>query len=269
MVWRRRFRRPLLVTGASGFLGRHLLDAPGDWEVVAPTHAMLDLRHRDRTIEFVRGWKPQAIVHLAYRKDRPSIVDASRHVAEAAAACGARLVHLSTDVVFAGRALPYTEADEPFPIIEYGRDKLDAERAVLAAVPGAVLLRTSLLYGTDRLSAHQTEAQAAAQGRSGMRFFTDEVRCPAHAADVAAACVTLASRLDVSGPLHLAGPRAMSRAEFAELNATWLGAGAAAVPTTTIAESGQVRPAHVVLDSRRAAALGLVCRDPLEALRRR
>jgi dTDP-4-dehydrorhamnose reductase len=269
MAWRRRFRRPLLVTGASGFLGRHLMHAPGDWEVVAPSHAMVDLRHRDRTIELIRGWKPQAIAHLAYRKDRQSIVDASRNVAEAAAACGARLVHLSTDVVFGGRPLPYTEHDEPFPIIEYGRDKLDAERAVFAAAPTAVAVRTSLLYGTERLSAAQLDAQAAAQGRSSMTFFTDEVRCPTHAADVAAAIVALAARPDVAGPLHLAGPRPMSRAEFAEINAAWLGLPPAAIRTSTIEESGQTRPGHVVLDCARAQSFGLHCRDPFEALRRR
>jgi dTDP-4-dehydrorhamnose reductase len=269
MAWRRRFRRPLLVTGGSGFLGRHLVDAPGDWEVVAPTHGTVDLRHRDRTLELITGWKPQAIAHLAYRKDRQSIVDASRNVAEAAAACGARLVHLSTDVVFGGRPRPYSELDEPFPIIEYGRDKLDAERAVFDVVPGAVALRTSLLLGTDRLSPAQLDAQAAAQGRSSMTFFTDEVRGPVLAADVAAAIVALAARPEVSGPLHLAGPRPMSRAELAQVTATWLGLPAAAIRTSTIAESGQVRVGHVVLDCTRAASLGLHCRDPLEVFHRR
>jgi dTDP-4-dehydrorhamnose reductase len=259
----------LLVTGASGFLGRHLVDAPGDWEVVAPTHAMVDLRNRDRTIELITGWRPGAIAHLAYRKDRQSIVDASRNVAEAAAACGARLVHLSTDVVFSGRPLPYTEHDEPFPVIEYGRDKLDAEHAVFATAPGAVAVRTSLLYGTDRLSAAQADARAAAHGGSTMTFFTDEVRCPTHAADVAAAIVALAARPDVSGPLHLSGPRPMSRAEFAEVNAAWLGLPPATIRTSAIGESGQVRPGHVVLDCAHAASLGLHCRDPLESLQRR
>lgn len=259
----------MLVTGATGFLGRHLVDSPGPWEVVAPTHAMLDLRQRARVIDLITEWRPQVVAHLAYRKDRQSIVDASRNVAEAAAACGARLVHLSTDVVFAGRPLPYTEHDEPFPVIEYGRDKLDAEAAVLAAAPGAVAIRTSLLYGTDRLGACQLDAQAAALGTSPMTFFSDEVRCPTHAGDVAAAIVSLADRPDVTGPLHLTGPRPMSRAELAEVTAAWLGLAPAAIRTSTIAESGTVRPGHIVLDCSRAAALGLSCRDPLEALQRR
>jgi dTDP-4-dehydrorhamnose reductase len=259
----------MLVTGATGFLGRHLMDEPGEWEIVAPAHSMLDLRQRDRVVDLVGEWKPQVVVHLAYRKDRQSIVDASRNVAEAATACGARLVHLSTDVVFSGRPLPYTEHDDTFPIIEYGRDKLDAETAVFAAAPDAVAIRTSLLYGTDRMGACQLDAQAAAQGTSSMTFFTDEVRCPTHAADVAAAIVALAARPEVTGPLHLTGRRPMSRAELAQLTAAWLGLAPAAIRTSTIAESGTVRPGHIVLDCARATSLGLTCRDPFESLRRR
>jgi dTDP-4-dehydrorhamnose reductase len=258
----------MLVTGGSGFLGWHLLQDPGEWQVVAPTREMVDLLRADRVRDLVESWKPQVIVHLAYQKDRPNIVDATRHVAEAAAACGARLIHLSSDLVFGGRPEPYRETDAPFPVTEYGRDKLDAEAAVFAAVPNAVAIRTSLLFGTDRLSSAQEDAQAAAQGRSAMRFFTDEVRCPTHAADVARAIVTLAERRDVAGVLHVAGPRPMSRAELAEATATWLGLAPARIATSTIAESGQVRPGHVVLDSSHAAALGITCRDPLDAMRR-
>ena len=262
---------PLLVTGGKGFLGRRVvrLAAAAGIDVVAPGSAELDIRDAAAVERCLRSIRPAAIAHLAYRKDRQSIVDASRNVAEAAAACGARLVHVSTDLVFGGRPLPYTEHDEPFPVIEYGRDKLDAEHAVFAAAPGAVAVRTSLLYGTERLSPAQVDAQAAAQGHSSMTFFTDEVRCPTHAADVAAAIVALAVRPDVAGALHLAGPRPMSRAEFAEITAAWLGLAPAAIRTSTIEQSGQTRPGHIVLGCARAESLGLRCRDPIEALRRR
>ena len=176
-------------------------------------------------------------------------------------------MHLSTDLVFAGRPDPYTEADVPSPIIDYGRDKLDAEAVVLATAPGAVVVRTSLLYGTARSSTAQLDVEAAADGTSTMTFFTDEVRCPTHAADVAAAIVALAGRTEVTGVLHLAGPRPMSRAEFARLNATWLERSPSRIRTSSIAEHGLVRPGHVVLDSARATALGLTCRDPYDALR--
>ena len=100
-----------------------------------------------------------------------------------------------------------------------------------------------------------------------MAFFTDEFRCPAHAADIAAACVTLASTRDIVGPLHVAGPQPLSRAELASAIAAWLGCDPTKLTTMTLAESGLIRPARVVLDSSKAASLGMHCRPLAEALR--
>jgi dTDP-4-dehydrorhamnose reductase len=260
----------MLVTGGSGFLGQHLAIASeaDSWELLAPPSTVLDIRRRERAIEEITSWKPYAVVHLAYRRDdRRAIVDGSRNVAEAAARCGARLVHLSSDAVFPGRPQPYTEADEPFPITEYGRLKLEAEAAVTATCPGAVLLRTSLLYGTDRLATIQHDVERAINGRAPMTFFTDEYRCPAHAADVATAVSTLAARVDISGPLHVAGPDAVSRAELAANFARWMGFNPALLRTATLEGSGVIRPARVVLDSSIASRHGLRCRSLGDALR--
>ena len=70
----------MLVTGGSGFLGRHLTgtDASRDWEIVAPRSDFLDVTIREQVMEEVREWKPSAVVHLAYRKDdRRAIVAGS------------------------------------------------------------------------------------------------------------------------------------------------------------------------------------------------
>ena len=263
----------MLVTGGSGFLGRHLLNghASDRWELIAPSSSAMDIRRRDSTIDEITGWKPSAVVHLAYRKgDRRSIVDGSRNVAEAAAACGARLVHMSTDVIFPGRAAPYTETDHPFPTIDYGRDKADAERAVMGACPTAVMLRTSLLYGTADLGHVQLDVQRALQAdlrTSPMTFFTDEYRSPVHADDVAAAIAELAGQADVTGPLNVAGPDAVSRAEFARATAQWMGLEPNQLRTSTIAEAGLVRSARIVLDTTKAKSLGITCRSAIESYR--
>ena len=81
----------MLITGGSGFLGRHLANghASDSWEFIAPSSRSLDVRNRSSTIDTIRDWKPSAVVHLAYRKgDRPGIVEGSRNVAEAASAAG-------------------------------------------------------------------------------------------------------------------------------------------------------------------------------------
>jgi dTDP-4-dehydrorhamnose reductase len=261
--------KTVFITGATGLLGRHLQRsvAAERFEIVAPGSTALDIRHRDRVLHMVADWKPLAIIHLAYRRDdRRTIVDGSRNMAEAAAAAGARLVHVSTDVVFAGRDAPYIEADAPFPITEYGRMKADAEIAVMAACPSAVMVRTSLMYGTDIIAPPQRDVERAIRGETTMSFFTDEFRCPAHAADVATACATLAAMPEINGPLHIAGPEAISRAEFAAAIARWMGLNPAQLRTTSLAASGLDRPGRLVLDVSRAATLGVRCRPVSEAL---
>ncbi len=143
--------RVMLVTGASGFLGRHVVQRAisAGWNMVAPSSHSMDITDRPATMTAITESKPDVVVHLAYRKDdRRVIVDGTRHVAEAADAARCRFVHVSTDVVFAGRTRAYVESDEPDPIIEYGRHKADAELAAPCAADTAIIC-ASLLYGTD------------------------------------------------------------------------------------------------------------------------
>lgn len=259
----------MLVTGGTGFLGRHLTgtDAARDWEIVAPGSHFMDVTNRAQVLEEVREWKPNVVVHLAYRKDdRRSIVQASESVARAALVAKAHLIHLSTDLVFAGRAMPYRESDSPTAIIDYGRWKAEAEEAVAAAHPSALILRTSLLYGTTMQSPIQLDVERALKGRSTMRFHTDEVRCPLHALDLAKAISELAERRDITGLLHLAGPESLSRADLARAFARWMGYDPNAILTSTIAESATARPARVVLDSSLAATMGFRARPIAQAL---
>ncbi|MBI4933559.1 MAG: sugar nucleotide-binding protein [Actinobacteria bacterium] len=266
----RRNKGTLMITGASGFLGRHLMShREQGWQVFAPPHSSLDVCNLERVRHEMRSWEPDVVVHLAYRRDdRRAIVDGSRNVASAAAAAGARLIHLSTDVVFAGRDTPYTEIDVPDATMDYGKWKAEAELEVHRAHPNAVMVRTSLLYGTDQLSPGQHAVTEALTGGQPTTYFTDEYRCPVHAADVADALIRLAEMPEVDGPLHVAGPQVLSRAELAAAFARHLSLDETRLLTTTLAESGQHRPARVVLDTSKAAALGITCRSVEEALRR-
>ena len=257
--------RSLFVTGGSGFLGRHIVNGPAGetWELIAPSSTAVDLRDADSVRTFVRDAEPTAIIHTAYRRDDPaSIVDATRNIAEAAERYRARLVHVSTDALFRGRPASYREVDEPTPIHDYGRDKAEAERLVATIAPGAVIVRTSLLFGSHELSVHELVVRDAISGRTPMSFFTDEIRSAVLVDDVATALVELAGRDDLAGRLHLGGPEPLSRAELAVRTARRHGWDESKLKFSTIEQSGLVRPSRVVLDSSLAASHGLTVGSP-------
>jgi dTDP-4-dehydrorhamnose reductase len=230
------------VTGATGFLGSELLSLARE-----ATGERVEIRARAGVFALFRRLRPDIVIHTAYRQDgvgaREIVVDGSENVARAAAAVGARLVHLSTDVIFDGRkGRPYVEEDVASPCTDYGRAKADAEERVAAAAPDALLVRTSLIVGGPGRAPSKHEV--AARNPEGT-FYEDEIRSPVQVGDLAAALLELA-RLQLSGPLNVAGADDVSRADLAEL-VTGAPVRRAAAPAN--------RPLDCSLDSSRARAL--------------
>src|SRR4051812_30886931 len=127
----------LHVTGATGYLGSELVRLQPDASTerveirdAAAVHVLLD------------RLRPETVIHTAYRQEDASVnVDGSENVARAAASVGARLVHLSSDVVFDGlKGEPYVEEDPLSPVNPYAASKAEAERRVAAAHPDALIV---------------------------------------------------------------------------------------------------------------------------------
>jgi len=256
----------LLVIGGSGLLGRRITRQAhlAGHRVIATFHASsppaddadwrkLDIRRRDDVTALTADARPDVVINAAYRQaDWETTADGGTHVALAAAAAGARLVHVSSDAVFSGSAPRYDEAARPDPVTPYGAAKAAAETAVKGIAPAAAIARTSLIIG-DGESLHERLVHALASGTTAGALFTDEVRCPVHADDLAAALLELAS-VSHAGVCHVAGADAISRHGLGLLIAARDGLDPATLPAGLRAASGLPGAIDVRLDSTRTQA---------------
>ena len=154
----------LLITGASGFLGRRAAAyfAGLGHEVLTPGHALLDITDKTSVREWFRQNRPQAVIHTAAISDtglcqqRPEWsetvnVTGCVNLAESCRESGSKLLICSSDQVYFGSTVPgpHREAEDLSPANVYGCQKLRAEQLCLAAEPGTVCLRLSWMYDTD------------------------------------------------------------------------------------------------------------------------
>jgi dTDP-4-dehydrorhamnose reductase len=263
----------LLITGASGTLGGPLsiLAAHHGWDVYAGCYAhpervraghlhQIDLRDRFAVWRWVEEVQPTAIVHAAVTERsgpgfESAIRESARNIAQAAKACGTRLIALSTDLVFDGAEDVYTEESPVRPIAgsTYGEAKARAEDDVLTMYPGALVVRTSLIYDFHPQNAQVAWMLRAIERGEPLRLFTDQYRCPIWVWNLAAALLELAG-LDLGGGvLHVAGPAPVSRYMLAMALLTALGVDPA--PHVQTASCPDTQAKRIVLSVDRARGL--------------
>ncbi|AWK75672.1 dTDP-4-dehydrorhamnose reductase [Rhodococcus oxybenzonivorans] len=202
----------MLVTGARGQLGRHLVrcaEAAGI-AVRGVGSDELDITDRgavDAQVEsgsVVINCAAYTAVDAAESDEATALAVNERGPANLAAACaraGARLVHISTDYVFAGQADTPYEVDSPTgPATAYGRTKLAGERAVHAALPTAHVVRTAWVYSGAGADFVATMLRLERE-RDTIDVVNDQVGSPTFAGDLAAALLELVLRTDVTVPV--------------------------------------------------------------------
>jgi dTDP-4-dehydrorhamnose reductase len=161
-------RTSVVVLGGSGLVGSRVLDVwSDDIEVIAPTHAQLDVLEDEALIAFLAQTQAQVVVNLAAwadvdgaepeRGDQHGQVFALnvKYPAKLASLCGElekHLVHVSTDYVFDGARLdrPYREADPPGPLCWYAETKLGGEQAVLNSGAQACVARIEMPFSAQQ-----------------------------------------------------------------------------------------------------------------------
>jgi dTDP-4-dehydrorhamnose reductase len=267
----------LLITGASGQLGAYLLrelDGRGlavtgwsgrrDGALFGVPLTPVNLTDPAAVAAAFRAARPDAVIHCAALSRvagcyaDPELAEAvnvggTRLLAELAEETGARLVSISTDLVFDGERGGYREEDAPAPLSVYGRTKALGEEAVRGCARG-LAVRVSLLLGPTLIGRPSffDELVAALRQRRPCTLFGDEWRTPLSPVTAARALIDLAAS-DFAGVLHLGGPERLSRLEMGQRLAAFLGVDASAIVAARRQDvpAPEPRPRDTSLDSSR------------------
>lgn len=230
--------KTVLVTGGSGALGWTLVQKlRGRCRVVATyfTHPFelegaearrLDLNRDGAADRLVQAEKPDCVIHTASltKADycEKHVAEAQRvnvrrteEIAKAAQRVGARLVYVSTDLVFDGTRGQYREPDTPEPLSVYGRTKLEAETLAARWCKDTIILRSALIYGwgSEWNPTFLEWLHGQLSDGKEIRLFSDQYRSPVYIEDLGEAI----ERVMLSGPVglfHLGGRTRMDRFMF-------------------------------------------------------
>lgn len=223
----------ILITGCDGQVGHELLKtlAPlGD--VVGVTRSDADLSREEDIQALLNRYSPDVLVNpAAYtavdkaESEQAVAYDLNAKAPEKMAAwCRENqclFVHYSTDYVYPGVGnMAQGEDTEPAPASVYGQSKLAGDQAVMRECPGALIFRTSWVYGARGRNFMLTMLRLAAE-KSRLHVVADQIGAPTPAwliAQVTAIAVRerLAGEQSLKGVFHLTCGGAASWCDFAK-----------------------------------------------------
>lgn len=219
----------VLITGANGQLGhetRNVLNGDDRFEAIFTDVAELDICDAEAVNRAVADNRVDYIVNCAAYTQVDKAEDnvelcrkinatAVENLARAAAACGARMIHVSTDYVFNGRGYrPYTEDMTPDPQSVYGSTKLEGEQALMRLCPQSAIIRTAWLYSPYGNNFVKTMMRLGTE-RDELSVVADQIGTPTCAADLARAILAvLTAETFVPGIYHFSDEGACSWYDF-------------------------------------------------------
>ncbi|MEX2088131.1 MAG: dTDP-4-dehydrorhamnose reductase [Bacteroidota bacterium] len=287
----------ILICGANGLLGQRLallLSTQTEYEVLSTSHhrsfvhdnrlldyTQLDITRKGDVKSLVSSFQPTVLINAAaatnvdwcetHREEawRVNVVGVENLI-EAARKVGAKLIHLSTDYVFDGKAGPYSEEDRPNPISYYGKSKLAAENALrIADVPFAIL-RTIVVYGHG-INIKQNfplwVLKSLQEGKP-IRCAKDQISNPTQVSDLALAVIRV-FEMNRDGLYHVCGSERLSRYEFALRVAEVFGLDASLISRVLSSDLQQSAPRPMVtgfITLKAESQLGLKPMDTTQGL---
>jgi dTDP-4-dehydrorhamnose reductase len=269
----------ILITGASGFLGTHLYKHLHNNFLVISLFNSNILQHKN-AISFdlnniaaipnlLNLIKPTVVIHTAaissiaqceHNKSQSYNINvaASEALALHCKKIHATFIFCSTDLVFDGTTGNYNEEDIPNPINEYGLQKYEAEKNIIAVNEDAIIARLPLMIGENEKGIAGVVAEMQLKNKQGvsMHLFSNEYRSPALVEDVVFGLELLMLKKK-SGTYHLAGKQKLNRVQIAEYVKTKYNLNKLILIPTTHQQLGITnRPADVSMVSSKMYALG-------------
>jgi len=264
----------ILITGANGQLGNEMRrlaeqNTAFDWDFTDINE--LDLSNEEAVLDYCERTRPAYIVNCAaytavdraeddeatcYRVNR----DAVTHLAKAATAVNARILHVSTDYVFDGsQRTPYQETDPVCPASVYGKSKLAGEETLFAHCTDAIIVRTAWLYSSFGNNFVKTMIRLGKE-RDTLGVVNDQIGSPTYAGDLAAALVQIILQAEkghfIPGLYHYTNEGVCSWYEFTLKIHELAGITSCTVSPISSAEYTYrtPRPAYSVLDTKKIKA---------------
>jgi len=274
-------KKKLLLTGASGFLGYHLMRVfSGEWEVYGlgnskavdfpgVTGIKCDITNYIELGNYIDDIDPDAVIHTAaiadanFCQQNPELsynvnVEASKNLAGICCDFQIPFAFTSTDLVFDGKKGMYLEEDGKNPLSVYGEQKSVAEDAVLQIYPEATVFRIPLMFGFPGASTGNYLFKLIGQIKMGeaATLFNDEYRSVCGAKSISRGMLQLLGK--TTGIVHLAGNERLSRFDFGMkvVHAFGLDRGLIKEGSQKELKNVAPRPADVSLNINKAIILG-------------
>ncbi|SDC35279.1 dTDP-4-dehydrorhamnose reductase [Massilia sp. PDC64] len=269
-AFRSTFPQPILITGATGTLGRAFarICERRNLAYHVLTRQEMDIADPASVEAAIVRFKPWAIINAGgYVRVDDAEGDIERCMREnahgptvlalAAIRHALRFMTFSSDLVFDGTLdRPYVESDKVSPLGVYGRSKADAERRVLDSDPQALVIRTSAFFGPWDEHNFVTQALDALDAGRPFAAASDQIVSPTYVPDLVNTCLDLLIDREC-GLWHLTNGAAMSWADLARQACAAAGVDAGRLEARTTGELGlrAARPRNSAMSSERGLLL--------------